>query len=126
MATVYVQFSDSTETTVASVFGCPQDPDIYPNQAAIDDTDARYQAFINPSSTAAGKNAEINAQIDAIERLYIMNRGCREGWIAAILMQATSAGKTESWLLDPATGNPFYIKLKAVDTQIRTLRSQLR
>jgi|GEM_PF-1266511 len=51
---VYVQFSDETETTIVSSFGCPQDATTYPNQAMLDSSDQRYQAFINPASTAAG------------------------------------------------------------------------
>lgn len=42
---VNVQFSDSTETTVIAVFSCPQDPKVYPNQAAIPTTDSRYVAY---------------------------------------------------------------------------------
>ncbi|MDE2468202.1 MAG: hypothetical protein KGL35_05540 [Bradyrhizobium sp.] len=55
MTTVNVQFTDATETTVKAVFANTQDPAIYPNQAALPDTDARYLAFIDPASTAAGK-----------------------------------------------------------------------
>jgi len=55
MTTVYVQFTDATETTVKAVFGNPQDATAYPNQATLDSTDARYQAFVNPASTPAGK-----------------------------------------------------------------------
>lgn len=57
MPTVNVQFTDATEATVKAVFAVPQDPAIYPNQAAVPDTDARYLAFIDPASTAAGKVA---------------------------------------------------------------------
>jgi hypothetical protein len=46
---VYVQFSDATETKIIASFGCPQDRDIYPNQATLDSGDERYQAFINPT-----------------------------------------------------------------------------
>lgn len=45
---VFVQFSDSTETSIVASFGCPQDPAVHPNQATIDSEDARYQTFINP------------------------------------------------------------------------------
>lgn len=45
---VHVQFSDSDQTKIVSVFGCPQDPDVYPNQASIDFDDPRYRAFLNP------------------------------------------------------------------------------
>lgn len=42
---VYVQFTDNTDTEILAVFSCPQDPDVYPNQATIDDSDPRYIAF---------------------------------------------------------------------------------
>lgn len=62
MTTVYVQFTDATETTVRAVFADPQDATTYPNQAAIDSTDVRYQAFVNPASTPAGKAAAAMAE----------------------------------------------------------------
>lgn len=45
MATIYVQFSDSTDAEIMSYFSTPQDPTVWPNQGAIDVTDARYAAF---------------------------------------------------------------------------------
>ncbi|HIE4193436.1 MULTISPECIES: hypothetical protein [Burkholderia] len=45
MATIYVQFTDSAETDVSSVFPCPQDEDLYPNQGEMETSDARYKAF---------------------------------------------------------------------------------
>lgn len=48
MNTVFVQYADSSQREVVSVFGCQQDPDIYPNQGEVDDDDPRYLAFINP------------------------------------------------------------------------------
>ncbi len=45
MVTLYVQFTDSTETVVSSVFPCPQDADLYPNQGEMETSDARYKAF---------------------------------------------------------------------------------
>jgi len=45
---VFVQFSDSSETTVVAVFGCPQDPEIQSNQGAVGEDDPRYIAFIAP------------------------------------------------------------------------------
>lgn len=63
---VYVQFTDSSETAVRAVFGCPQDSKAYPNQATISDTDPRYLAFADPASTASGKiAAEVNAAFAA-------------------------------------------------------------
>ncbi|KLU21978.1 hypothetical protein EOS_33090 [Caballeronia mineralivorans PML1(12)] len=45
MTTINVQFSDATEASVTSYFGCPQDPDLYPNQAEISASDARWKAY---------------------------------------------------------------------------------
>lgn len=70
-------------------------------------------------------NAEIQAQMDAIERATLMNRGSREGWITLILKEAAEIGKTEADLLDPVTGNHFFMRLREVDNQIRALRSQM-
>ena len=65
-----VQFSDSTDSFVISVFGCPQDSKAYPNQGQIDSNDPRYQAFINPTSTVGGQVAAnefaIQEAMDAI------------------------------------------------------------
>lgn len=47
MTTLYVQFSDETETVIQSVFANPQDPEIYPNQGEVDTSDERYRAFYN-------------------------------------------------------------------------------
>ncbi|MEX3764449.1 DUF4376 domain-containing protein [Paraburkholderia phenoliruptrix] len=49
MPTVYVQFTDSTQVAVKAVFGCPQDTSVYPNQGALESTDARYLQFLDPS-----------------------------------------------------------------------------
>lgn len=43
---INVQFTDNTETTICSVFSCPQDEIAYPNQGQILDTDARYESYI--------------------------------------------------------------------------------
>lgn len=65
MSKVYVQFSDATETTIISSFGCPQDPASFPNQATIDSSDPRYQEFVNPGSTIAGQWAAFQTQAEA-------------------------------------------------------------
>ncbi len=43
---MFVQFSDSSEAEVVSVFLNPQDKTIYPNQGEIDEDDERYIKFI--------------------------------------------------------------------------------
>ncbi|WP_131542583.1 hypothetical protein [Paraburkholderia hospita] len=44
-ATLNVQFSDSTETTITSYFGCPQDALAWPNQGTVDPADARWKTY---------------------------------------------------------------------------------
>lgn len=90
----------------------------------------QYLVWLSQGNTpfpadSSDQNASILTQIDSIERQYLMNRGSREGWIALIEQQGASAGMTEAQLLDPVNGNRFYIKLREVDSEIRTLRSQL-
>ncbi len=43
--TLYVQFSDSTETEIVSVFCGPQDPDIHSNLGEVEGDDPRYLDF---------------------------------------------------------------------------------
>lgn len=47
MATIYVQFADSTGTEISSIFPCPQNSDLYPNQGEMDTSDARYATFFD-------------------------------------------------------------------------------
>lgn len=53
---VYVQFSDASKATIVSVFGNAQDPNEFPNQDAIDPSDARWKAYFDalPASMQAG------------------------------------------------------------------------
>jgi hypothetical protein len=44
---IYVQFSDSTDTTIVSVFSSPQSAAAYPNQGTVAATDARYTAYVS-------------------------------------------------------------------------------
>lgn len=85
MATVFVQFTDATETVIASVFGCPQDSSAYPNQAIVDSSDARYQAYINPSSTLSGAQA---AQIS------ILSAACQSAICAGFTSSALGVSHT--------------------------------
>jgi hypothetical protein len=48
MTKVFVMFSGPDKTKVQTAFCCPQDPDVYPNQGEIEETDPRYLAFLNP------------------------------------------------------------------------------
>ena len=43
---IFVQFADGTQQTVIASFSCPQDVAAWPNQGTLEDTDARYTAFV--------------------------------------------------------------------------------
>lgn len=45
MTTIFVQFADSTESVIASVFGSQQDPNVYANLGTVDLTDPRWKTF---------------------------------------------------------------------------------
>lgn len=85
-----------------------------------------YVAFLNwqgagnvpePAEVPDPKLA-IQAQIDTIERETMMNRGVRESMLYLMLKEAAAVGA------DPME-NIAYAKFKAIDDQIRALRSQL-
>jgi len=57
MVALYVQFSDSTETEITSIFSCPQNPSSFPNQAEIDSSDSRYKAYYEALSPIATANS---------------------------------------------------------------------
>lgn len=78
MATVYVQFSDETETVVVSVFSGPQDTFYFPFQGELEDDDPRYIAYIDPGSTPAGK-----AQAARIQRDSLLRTICDPGILMA-------------------------------------------
>lgn len=46
MSIKFVQFKDSTEAAIICVFGCPQDPEAWPNQGEVEESDVRYVAFL--------------------------------------------------------------------------------
>ncbi|MDR5815780.1 hypothetical protein QCE62_19525 [Caballeronia sp. LZ033] len=50
MTTIYVQFSDDTDTTIISYFSCPQDPDVWANQGTIDSSDPRWKVYFDAQS----------------------------------------------------------------------------
>lgn len=56
MTTLYVQFSDSNQTAIASVFVNPQNDSEFTNQGTIDPSDARWKAYFDalPASMQAG------------------------------------------------------------------------
>lgn len=56
MNEINVQFFDSTEVVICSVFSCPQDPSVYANPGIVDDSDQRYVTYYNdlPDIVRAG------------------------------------------------------------------------
>lgn len=48
---LYVQFSDATETVIVSFFACPQDPKVWPNQGSIETNDARWKTYYDSQPT---------------------------------------------------------------------------
>ena len=55
MQTIYVQFSDETESTVVSYFGGPQDEDAYPHQGPIDTSDKRWEDYVTAQPASIQK-----------------------------------------------------------------------
>ena len=47
MQTIYVQFSDESESTVASYFAGPQDPEDHPHQGELAASEPRWASFYN-------------------------------------------------------------------------------
>lgn len=47
MQTIYVQFSDETESTVVGYFGGPQDEDTHPHQGTIETSDQRWKDYVS-------------------------------------------------------------------------------
>ena len=53
--TLCVQFSDSTEATIISYFGCPQNASAFPNLGTVLTTDPRWATYYDglPTSVQA-------------------------------------------------------------------------
>ncbi len=43
--TLNIQFSDSSESVIISLFSCPQDPKVWPNQGVVDTNDPRWKVY---------------------------------------------------------------------------------
>jgi len=139
MAKVYVQFDGVDEIKVVSVFGSPQDPAFYPNQAELDDTDLRYLAFINPSSTLEGaKTAQIAAlstacQVAIYAGFTSSALGAAHSYpfqdkdqtnLAASVLESTLPGNapdwtTPFWCADPSTTPATWAMLPHSAAQIQ-------
>jgi hypothetical protein len=123
VSTVHVQLTDDG-SAIAAVFGCPQDPEVYPNQAELQEDDARYLAFV------AGPWREIAlAQVRAV-REVTLNRLAGIGFAAQASGDAEAlngALKARQALLDITKATPVQAAtdqialkaaLKAVYTEI--------
>ena len=74
---IFCQFSDTTETIIMSIFARLQDPEVYPNQGLVEDTDQRYLDFINPPiNILAIQSAKLQAlnQLAAAQKFALTNR----------------------------------------------------
>ena len=47
MSTVFVEFTDETQTVVGSVFASPQNNADHPHYSVIDSEDERYKTFLS-------------------------------------------------------------------------------
>ncbi|GMG89679.1 hypothetical protein Cmtc_08990 [Cupriavidus sp. TKC] len=103
MEKIYVQFADATEKTIASVFGAPQDPEVYANLGEIDDADPRYLAFAKPEATLPGAQAAQVAKISA---------ACAAALVAGFASSALGAARTYP-SQDTDQGNLFSAVLAA-------------
>lgn len=76
-----------------------------------------------PTLSVAERKAIKQREIDELEAGQFMTRGEREGWVAMVLAQATAQSVPEPTLY---LANPFYKKLKDVNTQVTLLRAELK
>lgn len=74
----------------------------------------------------AKRVAEIDTQIDALERKVMLPRLVREDLMMRFLQAAAGAGITEAQLLDPqhVAYSPGYAKMHGFNAQIEALRAQ--
>lgn len=42
---IFVAFTDAAGQTIGASFSCAQDPDVWPHQGVIEDTDARWTCY---------------------------------------------------------------------------------
>ena len=45
MTLLYVQFADDTEEVIISYFGSPNDPEVWPNQGTVEQSDPRWKTY---------------------------------------------------------------------------------
>jgi hypothetical protein len=107
----YVQFTDSTETTIVSVFGSPQDQTVFPNQGTVEDDDPRYLAFMDPSSTPA---AILQAKID--KKAALLTEASQAMTPVFLALQLGDA--TDNETVQAKAWRAYYNSLVAVDVTV--------
>jgi hypothetical protein len=50
---LYVQFTDTSKTEILSIFGSPQDEEVYPNQGQVELSDPLYKAYYEAQPSIA-------------------------------------------------------------------------
>lgn len=92
MNTIYVQFTDQTNTVICSVFGSPQDPKIWPNLGEVQEDDIRYLRFMFPDSYTKPK---VLSEVATLKREEMM-LACSES-ITGSSFQSDALGDVYSY-----------------------------
>ncbi len=113
--TIYVNFTNSAQTAIDSVFSGPQDETAWPNQGTVEDTDARYLAFTDPTSTLTGARTAQNAVIDAayadaiaVDVSFTTAAGVIKTYQADTDSQALLLQNTQAYTIAGAVPTGFY------------------
>ena len=107
----YVQFSDSQETKIVTVFGCPQDPVYWPNQGTVEDDDPRYLEFLNPQPTPEQLLAEKQAQKSQLLTSASIA-------MTPIYMALQLGDATDDVTVSAKAWRAYYVALEAVDITV--------
>ena len=91
-----------------------------------------YKAWVASGNTpdpedTVDPNIAIQAQIDALEAATYLNRGSRELQLRLMEREAVDLAEANNVTAAQVLAvQPYYVKLKALDDQIRALRGQLK
>ena len=99
-----------------------------------DPANSDYQLFLTEQEAGAtvipmdvpNPNAAILSQISALESGSFLNRGSRELELELMEEKAAAIAVAPETAETVLAKHPYYVKLKALDNQARTLRSQLK
>ena len=81
--------------------------------------------FGQPPVDIIDKNAQINMRISAMEIASLANRGARELHLRIMEKEAAGAATATTTAAQILAKQPYYMKLKALDDEISTLRKGL-